>query len=929
MSDSKMPMSRWWWNLPGETGGDAGFGRRPAPWHDEPRFRSRRREETETPGPPADVGGFGSPMIPFCISRVALNHRFLVDRRRLLRPVFIAVVVMGVTVSAAIAPFAAAPSEPPRRVLIETDAGGDPDDEQSLVRFLLYANEWDVIGIIANRAHARDGENRNPERTGLGIVHRLLDAYARCWTNLASHDARYPAPDVLRQRTVPGYDDTGAAVDLIVRAVDDPDPRPVWYSDWGTDHGGATNNLRRALDRVLRERGPTGYRRFKSRLRLVSADAFGPHTIDIDPPFPLWVDTWRPEWRGQRWYHRFSALTAHAGGFDLVRDCLTRHGALGALYPTNTTFPQKEGDTLSFLYLVPNGVNAPDHPDWGGWGGRLGHQDEAGARPYFWSNQQDTLGGTTTRDNTLRRWAADLQNDFRARLDWCVRRAPAGNHPPQARVRSDGPSTITPGETRTFTAVESTDPDGDALDCEWIFYPEAGAGGGGMALATIPAVENQGQSGAEPGSAPRGWDTSWIAKGPELELTGPPATHPESFHIILRVTDHRDPPLSRYRRIVLTGLPAERAAEMDPRWARLEPFFTPPPTGNTGTSHPTNPGIVGTPPTSAPMLRAVQEFQDGRSADTPAGWCERRAEIRASWDRILGAWPPLLRHPKLEILHSGPREDFTAKRVRVEIAPADSEEGWLLIPPGPGPFPAVLVVFYDPETSVGLNPNATRRDFALELTRRGFVTLSIGSPGGDARLPALNGARCQPLSFLAYVAANCWQALADLPEVDPNRIGVTGHSYGGKWALFAAALWDRFAAVAVSDPGIVFDEKRPNVNYWEPWYLGLDPERTRRPGLVTTANPRAGAYARLVREGRDLHELEALISPRPFLVSGGSEDTAERWEALRQVAAVNALLGRPRRVGLTTRSGHDPTAESNNVLYTFFEVFLAPRAARP
>ncbi len=73
------------------------------------------------------------------------------------------------------------------RVLIETDAGGDPDDEQSLVRWLLCANEWDVEGIIANRPVAREGENRNPERTGLGIVRRLVGAYGQCWTNLVQH----------------------------------------------------------------------------------------------------------------------------------------------------------------------------------------------------------------------------------------------------------------------------------------------------------------------------------------------------------------------------------------------------------------------------------------------------------------------------------------------------------------------------------------------------------------------------------------------------------------------------------------------------------------------------------------------------------------------------------------------------------------------
>src|SRR5512142_8021 len=70
------------------------------------------------------------------------------------------------------------------RLIIETDAGGDPDDEQSLVRFLLYANEWDVEGIIANRPVARERENLNPERTGLGIVRAQLRAYAQCYTNL-------------------------------------------------------------------------------------------------------------------------------------------------------------------------------------------------------------------------------------------------------------------------------------------------------------------------------------------------------------------------------------------------------------------------------------------------------------------------------------------------------------------------------------------------------------------------------------------------------------------------------------------------------------------------------------------------------------------------------------------------------------------------
>src|SRR5687768_1247431 len=70
------------------------------------------------------------------------------------------------------------------RVIVETDAGGDPDDEQSLVRFLVYANEFDIEGIIANRPLARDSENKNPVRDGLGIVRAMIHAYGQCYPNL-------------------------------------------------------------------------------------------------------------------------------------------------------------------------------------------------------------------------------------------------------------------------------------------------------------------------------------------------------------------------------------------------------------------------------------------------------------------------------------------------------------------------------------------------------------------------------------------------------------------------------------------------------------------------------------------------------------------------------------------------------------------------
>jgi len=97
------------------------------------------------------------------------------------------------------------------------------------------------------------------------------------------------------------------------------------------------------------------------------------------------------------------------------------------------------------------------------------------------------------------------------------------------------------------------------------------------------------------------------------------------------------------------------------------------------------------------------------------------------------------------------------------------------------------------------------------------------------------------------------------------------HTFGGKWALFASCLYDKFASAAWSDAGIVFDETNPGANYWDRWYLGFelgelpaDEDRFEFRGLPAEGD-RTGAYGRLRAEGRDLVELHALMAPRPFL----------------------------------------------------------------
>jgi dienelactone hydrolase len=331
--------------------------------------------------------------------------------------------------------------------------------------------------------------------------------------------------------------------------------------------------------------------------------------------------------------------------------------------------------------------------------------------------------------------------------------------------------------------------------------------------------------------------------------------------------------------------------------------------------------------------RSPLMFADGTPVKSPQDWGRRREEILATWHKRLGPWPPLVERPAVKRLESVERDGYVEHHVHVHISPEGRlADGYLLVPKGSGPFPAVLVPFYEPLTSIGRGTKGRgTHDYGLQLVRRGFVTLSIGTPGSvqkiglDTRQLLVEAgvrARRQPLTLLAYTAANCHTALAQTPGVDPARIGIIGLSYGGKWSMFASCLHDKFACAVWSDPGIVFDEKNANVNYWEPWYLGYDSAVQRKPGVPSAANPRTGLYKELVEAGDDLVDLHTLMAPRPVLVSGGTEDPPRNWQALNHLVAVNDLLGYKNRVAMTARRTHVPTPEALEIELAFLEYWL-------
>ena len=321
-------------------------------------------------------------------------------------------------------------------------------------------------------------------------------------------------------------------------------------------------------------------------------------------------------------------------------------------------------------------------------------------------------------------------------------------------------------------------------------------------------------------------------------------------------------------------------------------------------------------------------FADGSKVKTAKDWRRRRAELKEEWEGLLGRWPAHQAKPEVEVLEKTQRDGIQVEKIRFNWTPNEKTTGYLLTPKKSSePRPAVVTVYYEPETAIG--DGSPYRDFAIQLAKRGFVTLSLGTTeASQARTyalyhPSIKNAEVEPLSMLGYAAVSGYYVLANRPEVDPQRIGVTGHSFGGKWSMFAACLFDKFACAAWSDPGIVFDT-RPSVNYWEPWYLGYHPKPWRKRGVPTEVNPARGLYPKLLAGNRDLHELHALMAPRPFLVSGGSEDPPRRWEALNHTIAVNEILGVKNRVAMTNRPDHSPNADSNEIIYSFFEHVLKP-----
>ena len=449
------------------------------------------------------------------------------------------------------------------RVIILTDIEADPDDTQSLVRLLLYSNEIDIKGLIATTSSWHKSAV-NPES-----IKRIVQAYEKVQPNLLLHDKAFPDAGLLFpliKKGLPEYGMSGVGKnkdsegsDWIITELEKNDERPLWISVWG-----GSNTLAQALFKIEKTKTKKEQERLFSKLRVYTISDQDDSGIWIRNNFPdlFYIVSPGDDYGSATW----SAINSFIQGIDnnkisnswLAKNIQQGHGPLGAAYPDVAW--GMEGDTPSFLSLIMNGLNNPEHPEWGGWGGRYEYyipdfstQKKAGSgvpsepeTRKIWTNAVDNYipcypgeyGRSVKKDTltfagnkvTLWRWRDDFQNDFAARMDWCTKSYNDANHAPVIVLGQPEQITVQAGQGFVLDAFDTYDPDGDSFSFLWFNYPEAGTY---KSLIKIEGAENS-------------HGAYIVAPKVDREVTA---------HFILKVTDKGEPQLSSYKRVIVTIKP--------------------------------------------------------------------------------------------------------------------------------------------------------------------------------------------------------------------------------------------------------------------------------------------------------------------------------------------------------------------------------------
>ena len=458
------------------------------------------------------------------------------------------------------------------RVLVTSD--GEVDDECSLVRFLLYSNEWDVEGIITSSSQYHwQGHRWNGDDWAVPY----LEAYAEVYPNLILHDPDYPSPEYLKSVTLLGNVAAEGEMDFVTPGsqhivkilLDESDNRPIWLQAWG-----GTNTIARAL-KTIEEDHPDKMKYVAGKLRFFLI-------WEQDSTFQSYI---RPHWGKYNlltiicysfWAMAYewnkiipSEKIEHFKVDWMIPNILENHGPLCSLYqaykggddnegwasgsPKQRGSFRSEGDSPAFIYAIPTGLGFMESPNYGNWGGRYVNVREniwldpvpepgytypegrwytktAWGRNYMRNTYPDKSELKEEYFRSITRWTDALQNDFAARADWCVLTFDEANHQPVVKINREPIFVVKPGDSVQISAKESYDPDNDELSYHWWQYCEASSFKNKMKISNAFTSDV----------------TVTIPHG----IVGQ-----ESIHLICEVKDSGVPQLTRYKRVVLNIIP--------------------------------------------------------------------------------------------------------------------------------------------------------------------------------------------------------------------------------------------------------------------------------------------------------------------------------------------------------------------------------------
>ena len=468
------------------------------------------------------------------------------------------------------------------RTIVTTD--GEVDDVDTFIRILLYANEFDIVGLIYSSSqwhYKGDGKGtrftsempgtakRYGERTelrwpGTDWMQLYIDKYAQVYPNLSKHAKGYPSPNHLKSLVRVGNIDFEGEMnrdtegsDFIKKILLDNNPSPVYVQIWG-----GTNTLARALKSI--EDQYKNSPDWKAIYKKVADKTIIYAVLDQDATYQKYVAFNWPEIRvlynsDQFWSFAYlwprvvpAELQTYLTGKWFAKNIKFDHGPLLSAYylwgdgqklpgdPEHTHGDMaearkydrsqydfiSEGDSPAYFYLLDVGLRSREDVSYGGWGGRMVQATTNSRRWEDGKHVTDYDPYTKKQDAAYpqTRWINVLQNDFAARADWCVMDYKKANHAPAVKLNHPLDLSVKPGQIVRLSGSAS-DPDGNKVRYKWWQYVEAGTYEGKIELNN---AENANASFIVPKDAPSG----------------------KTIHIILEVTDGGIPQLTRYQRVI-------------------------------------------------------------------------------------------------------------------------------------------------------------------------------------------------------------------------------------------------------------------------------------------------------------------------------------------------------------------------------------------